>query len=165
MLSQVPVGGAQVVDVTSAGLHAAGVVHETGQLPGGKGRGLVSQQLRNILLQTDKGAGSESLQSSWTQTGEPMARGRRGSAGLTPGGWAHRVLQPGGSPGGLAPPPGHGTLVVPSRSHIKRAGRLREHLPPRVTQGLTEQGFLGKLCTRPSLRQRPVLDSVPSLCP
>lgn len=75
VLSQVPVGGAEVVDVTSAGLHAAGVVHETGQLPGGQGRGLVSQQLRNVLLKTDKGPGSESLQSSWTQLGSLWLEG------------------------------------------------------------------------------------------
>lgn len=56
MLSQVPAGGTQVVDVAGAGLHAAGVVHETGQLPGRQCRGLVSQQLCNILLWT-KGAG------------------------------------------------------------------------------------------------------------
>lgn len=34
VLCQVPAGGAQVVDVAGAGLHAAGIVREAGQLPG-----------------------------------------------------------------------------------------------------------------------------------
>ena len=33
VLRQVPVGGTQVVDVAGAGLHAAGIVREAGQLP------------------------------------------------------------------------------------------------------------------------------------
>lgn len=52
MLGQVPAGGTQVVDGAGAGLHAAGVVGEAGQLPGGQRRGLVPQQPRDVLLQT-----------------------------------------------------------------------------------------------------------------
>lgn len=37
MLSQVPAGGAQVVDGAGAGRHAAGVVREAGQLPSRQG--------------------------------------------------------------------------------------------------------------------------------
>lgn len=76
MLSQVPARGTQVVDVAGASLHAAGIVHETGQLPGRQCRGLVSQQLCNILLQTKgrsllvPGYHSESLLSSWALTRE-----------------------------------------------------------------------------------------------
>lgn len=36
VLRQVPARGAQVVDVAGAGLHAASIVREAGQLPGGQ---------------------------------------------------------------------------------------------------------------------------------
>lgn len=54
MLGQVAVGGAQVVDVAGAGLHARGVLHQAGLLARRQGRRLEPQQLGDVLLQATR---------------------------------------------------------------------------------------------------------------
>lgn len=124
MLGQVPAGGAQVVDGAGAGLHAAGVVGEAGQLPSGQRRGLVPQQPRDVLLQTKasspsfhilalKGPQPPAQTDGYGRPG-PQGGGGRGLAGLTPGCQAQ----------GWCSGSGGGTLRVSGRSRIRSSGTV-----------------------------------------
>lgn len=142
MLGQVPAGGTQVVDGAGAGLHAARIVREAGQLPSRQGRGLVPQQLCDILLRTKAsslipGPVLKASHPPGTDLGSLWLRGGRVLAGLIPGcqaqGWCSA---PGGGGGGCGD--SGGIHQVP---HQKFRGPWRQP-SPQVVQGPVDKGFL-----------------------